>query len=166
VHAVAPGDAPAPAEAGDAELRGISFPSGFGIDHRGIQVRHHLTVGNEVHHLGEDFLIVGQLCDVALAVVEIDGDREIAELGEPAAHVLDVLVHAEDLLHHQHERQLAALLGHGAVGRNRPGHGLDADFAGGKSRRVGRDRSRGDRLHDLRKSLRQQRRDEVAQAGL
>ena len=39
------------------------------------------------------------LRDVALPGVQLGGDGQVAELGEAAADVLDVLVDAEDLLH-------------------------------------------------------------------
>src|SRR5690349_24297550 len=99
-------------------------------------------------------------------MVEIDRDRKIAELGEPAADVLDVLVHAEDFLDHQHYRQPAALVRHRPVRWYRTGHGLEFHFARSQSLAVGRDGGGSDRLHDLRESLRQQRSYEVAQVGI
>ena len=60
------------------------------------------------------------LRDVALAREQLGRDGEIAELGEAPADVLDVLVHAEDLVHDQHDRRLAlALGGDRAIARNR-----------------------------------------------
>ncbi|MNC85119.1 hypothetical protein D3C83_06980 [compost metagenome] len=117
-----------------------------------------MAVGNEIDHLGENLLVVGELRDVALAAVEVDCDCEVTELGEAAADVLDVLVHAEDFLNHQHQRELAAFFRHGAVRRHRAGHGLDLHLAGGEAVGVGCDRGGSDRLHDLCEPLRQQRR--------
>jgi hypothetical protein len=59
------------------------------------------------------------------------------------AHVLDVLVHAEDLLHDQHRRQVPAAGGHGAVGRHLPVLHGDLHFAGREALRVGGDLRRG-----------------------
>jgi len=39
--------------------------------------------------------------------------------GQPAADILNVGVHPEDLLHHQHHRPPLARTGPGAIGRNR-----------------------------------------------
>ena len=66
--------------------------------------------------LADDLVDVGHSGDVALARVELRRDRHVADLGEPPADVLDVLVHAEDLLHDEDERERPALRRHGAVG--------------------------------------------------
>ena len=55
--------------------------------------------------LRDDLLDVGHLRDVALARIQLGRDRQVAELGEPPADVLDVLVDAEDLLHDEHDRE-------------------------------------------------------------
>ena len=40
----------------------------------------------------------------------------VAQLGQAAADVLDVFVHAEDFLHHQDDREVVALSGLSPVG--------------------------------------------------
>ena len=55
----------------------------------------------------EDLLEVLELRDVPLPGVHLGGDGEVAELGEPPADVLDVLVDAEDLLDDQDGRERA-----------------------------------------------------------
>ena len=42
---------------------------------------------------------------VSLSSVELGRDGQVAELGEAPADVLDVFVDAEDLLHHQDDRE-------------------------------------------------------------
>ena len=67
---------------------------------------------------------------VALAGVQLGGDGQVAELGEPAADVLDVLVDAEDFLHDQHDRERPALRRHRPVGGHLAVLDGDLDFAG------------------------------------
>ena len=70
------------------------------------------------------------LRDVALAGVELGRDGQVAELGEPAAEVLDVLVDAEDLLHHQDDRERPPARGHRPVGGDLAVGDRDLDLAG------------------------------------
>jgi uncharacterized membrane protein len=76
---------------------------------------------------------------VALAREQFRRDREVAELGEAADDVLDVLVHAEDLLHHEHHRKPPARRRHGAVGRDFPVRHRDLHLAGGEALAARRD---------------------------
>ena len=97
-------------------------------------------------------------------MVELDGDCKVAQLRESAAHILDVLVHAEDFLHDEDYRKLAVLVRHGAI----RGHGAIARdefyFSGDKALVVGRDHCGGDRLDAFRKTLRQPCGQEITQA--
>jgi hypothetical protein len=83
----------------------------------------------------------GGLRHIALTGVQFGSDREVAQLREPAADVLDVLVDSEDFLYDQYDRQAMALRRHGPVGRH-------AAIACGNLNLTGRDagRVRGDRL--------------------
>ena len=85
---------------------------------------------------------------IALAEVEFRRDGVVAGLGEAAAHVGDVGVHAEDLLHHQDGAEALAARRHGAIGVHVLAVlGLDLDRAGGEP--VGRRDDHGLRLHRL-----------------
>ena len=141
---VEPYDAPAPAEARDRELLRIAAvvrrPSG-----RGIEIRHHLRIGDPGDD-GTDLLDVRELRDVALARVEIGRDRHVARLGEAARDVLDVLVHAEDFLHHEDDRKALPAGGPRMVGRHLPVLHGNSRFARLEPLRVGRDLRLGDRL--------------------
>ena len=96
------------------------WPRRFGPAYRRIEVAHHLRVGHLADDLLDDLADVGQPGHVALPHEEIGRDGEVADLRKPPANVADVLVHAEDLLHHQHHRERAA--GRPAW-RGRPGSG-------------------------------------------
>ncbi len=87
-----------------------------------------------------------ELRDVALAGVHLGGDGEVAELGEPAADVLDVLVDAEDLLDDEDHGQVRAAGRHGAVGGDLAVGDGDLHLAGLEAVGVGRDRLGGDGL--------------------
>lgn len=91
------------------------MPRLLGPAHGGVQVGHHLRVGDFRNDAGHDLADVGHLRDVAFAGVQGGGDGEVAALGEPAADVLDVLVDAEYLLHDQHDRVLPARRGPGVA---------------------------------------------------
>jgi hypothetical protein len=122
----------------DAQLLGVPVARLLGPRRRRVQVGHHLGV----RHLRDDLddLVHLQLRHVAVAGVQLGGDREVAELGEPAADVLDVLVDAEDLLHDEHGRERPAFVRGGPVGRD--GAVLDGDLHldGGEALGVGGDR--------------------------
>ncbi len=100
----------------------------------------------------EDLLPVADLRDVALAGIEFRGDGAVPQLGEAPANVLDVLVHAEDFLHDQHDREILARGGHRAIRGNLTVGDRDLDFTGLEAFGAGRDRLRGDRLHGQRKA--------------
>ena len=119
VRGVQPDDAPAPAEPGDADRSGVGAAVGSAPAQRGVEVAHHLGVRHLAHHLLDDVLDVGDPGDVALAREQLRRDGEIADLGQPPADVPDVLVHAEDLLHHDHHRERPAGLRERMVGRDR-----------------------------------------------
>jgi hypothetical protein len=105
----------------------------------------HLAVG----HLGNDRADgadVGKRGDVALTHVELGGDGEMAELGEAPADVADVLVDAEDLLHHEHHREGTAGRRLGPVGGDHPVGDRDLHLAGDEAVGGGGDRLGAHRL--------------------
>ena len=75
--------------------------------------------------------------EAAVARVHLGGGGVVAQLGEAAAHVSSVLVHAEDLWHHQQHRVLARRGGYRAVGRNLAVSQGNAEFAGHQAQAVG-----------------------------
>ena len=120
-------------KAGDREFARVALARGLGEGNGRVEIAHHLCVGNLGDHLLEDGLVVRQLGDVALPRVKLHRDRHVALLGEPPAHILDVLVHAKDLLHDQNDWKRATRRRHRPVGRNAPVRRLDFDLAGGKA---------------------------------
>src|SRR6188768_4087767 len=68
-------------------------------------------------------------------------------LREAPAHILDVLVNAEDLLHDQYGRVRSRGRRFCAVGRDLTIRGRDLDLSGVKTVGVGRQRLRGNRLY-------------------
>ena len=90
--------------------------------------------------------IFSDLGDVALPSVQLGRDGQVAELGEPAADVLDVLVDAEDLLDDQDDRERSAVGRHGPVGGDLAVGDRDLHLAGLQALGIGRDRLGGDRL--------------------
>ena len=84
----------------------------------GVEIRHDLRVRN-FRNDGADLIDGRELRDIALPRVELGGDREIAQLGEAPADILDVFVDAEDLLHDQHYRKRPAARWHRAISRDR-----------------------------------------------
>jgi hypothetical protein len=82
---------------------------------------------------------ISDLRYIALAGVQLRSNRHVAELCETAADVLDVFVHAEDLLNDQHDRKRPAFVGHCSIGGNIAVGDGDLYFAGDQSVRVGRD---------------------------
>jgi hypothetical protein len=78
-----------------------------------------------------------------------------------------VLVHAEDLLHHEHDGERSALRGLGPVGGNGAVGGRDLHLAGLEALRVGGDRRlRRHRLRRKRKPGRERRHHRLAPRGL
>jgi hypothetical protein len=81
----------------------------------------------------------------ALAGEQVGGDCVVAEPGEAPADVLDMLVHAENLVDHQHDGKGPAALGRGMIGRNHGVASVDARLArinafGGRRDRLRRHR--------------------------
>ena len=115
------------------------------VDRR-VEVAHDLRVG----HLGDDR---PDLVELPSSTRRPGGDTApgaigaVAELGEPAAHVLDVLVHAEDFLHHQDQRTLVAAGRQGTIGGNRSSRGGELAHGRIDPGRVGDDHRLG--LHRL-----------------
>ncbi len=148
VRRVQPSLAPAPAEAGHAQLVGIAAV-GRDPGHRGVQVAQHLRIGHLRDHLAHQLGHLAIALRIALAHEQLGRDGQIARLGKAPRRVGDVLVHAEDLRQHQHHRQprlarrLRAVGGHLEAGhvdhhlaRRQPlGRGLDG--------RLRHDRQRG-----------------------
>src|SRR5690606_10991343 len=118
VGGIEPDHAAAPAEAGDAEPARVALAGRLGPGDGRVDVLHHLPVRHLGDDLADDRGAVGQLGHVALAGIELGRDGQVAELGEAAADILDVLVNAEDLLHHHDSGEGAALGRHGPVGRD------------------------------------------------
>src|ERR1039458_3641127 len=75
------------------------------------------TLRNLVYD-GQDILDVGLARDVALTRIEVGRDCEVAPLREAEADILDVLVDAEDFMHHEDRREGPARGGHRAIGGN------------------------------------------------
>ena len=82
----------------EAEARGVGRTGCLGVGLRCIEVGHDLRIRHLGDDLADDLLDVGHSGDAALARIELRRDRHVAFLGEPPANVLDVLMHAEDLL--------------------------------------------------------------------
>ena len=57
--------------------------------------------------------------DIAIANEEFGSNRQEAFVGEATADILDVLVHAEDLVNHQYEGMRPLSRGARAIGGNR-----------------------------------------------
>ncbi len=73
-------------------------------------------------------------------------DRQVAELGQPAAGVLDVFVDAEDLLHHQHRGERPGALRPGEVAGQVPVRDRHLHLAGHQPGAIGVDGLRLDPL--------------------
>ena len=113
-------------------LRGVALARSLGKGDGRVEIGHHLRVRHLRDDLGDDLLHVGDVGDAALPGIELRGDRHVALLGEAAAHIADVLVHAEDLLHDQDDGECALLCRPGAIGRNLPVGRGDAHLSGFK----------------------------------
>jgi hypothetical protein len=155
VRGVEPGDAPAPAEAGDAEPARVASITGGPLA-GGVEVGHHLGIGHGRNDLADGVdLEVGY---VALASVQVGRHREVALPREAPAEVAKVLVHAPDLVHQDDGGQGALSGGSREVGGDGAVTRRDARLAGVESLRVGVDRGLGlDRLHCRGESRRERR---------
>ncbi len=128
----------------------------------GIEIAHHLCIRNLADDLCDDVVDL-HVRHIALPRIEVGCDREVTELGQTAAHVLDVLVHAEDLLHHQHRRQSGLAGRLRVIARDFAVAGGNAYVAGGEALSIGRDhRACSDRLHRRRETGADRRLEESA----
>ncbi len=113
--------------------------------------------------LGQDLLNVGDIRNIALPRVKRRRHGEVAEFGEPAADILDVLMDAEDLLHDQHGRERPAARRHGAIGGDAAVGDRDLDLAGLEPGGIGGyHRLRHDRVGGKREAARETCHDEAA----
>ena len=82
------------ADDGDRPVLAEPVLGGGRVAHEGVEVR----IGDEFPGLLDLFLAVAGF-EAGLGAVEEGGcQRHVAGVGEPVAHLADVLVHAEDLL--------------------------------------------------------------------
>ncbi len=162
VGRIEPDDPAAPAEPRDRQLRRVAGAGLLGPIDRRVEIRHHLGIGDLRHDFGNDLLKISDLGHVALARVELGGDGQIAELGQPAAEVLDMFMDPEDFLHDEDDGKRPAAQGHCPVGR----HGTIArgnfHFAGFDPRGVGSDRLGRHGLHRQRETRGQRGDDKLA----
>ena len=115
VCSVKPRDTSAPAKAGDSQLVGIGPAGGLGVSDAGVEIGHHLRVRHFAHDLADDLRNLGHFRHVALSREQLGRNRKVAELGEAAAHILDVLMHAKNFLYHEHDRETGPGRRHGAI---------------------------------------------------
>lgn len=128
----------------------------------GIEIGHHLRIRYFAHHLGQNLVDVAHFGNVALTREQFRRNGQVAELGQPAAHIPDVLVHPENLLHHQYHRELATLGRLCEVGRDFAVRHRDFHLARQQVGAVGGDGLGGDGAHREREPARQQGDDELA----
>src|SRR5579862_5074824 len=88
VGRIEPRDASTPAESRDAQPRNVAAVR-RGPRRGGVEIGHDLRVGNARHDLRKDVVAL-ELRDVALAAEEVRRDREISELREAAAKILEI----------------------------------------------------------------------------
>ncbi|KAG1200455.1 hypothetical protein G6F35_012371 [Rhizopus arrhizus] len=174
VGGVEPDLAAAPAETYDAQLVRIAAVSRRPF-RGGVQVTLDLRIRHLADDLGLQLRDLGVLRRVALAREQFGRDGQIAQMGQPAAHVLDVLVHAENLGHHDHGRQILLALRRRTIGGHLAVRRGDVDLAGGEPLGVrgdgglshggpGRKReARGDRRGDEASTVQPQRRQQAVE---
>src|SRR2546426_9053326 len=105
------GHPPAHAEAGDPDPLGAHEGLLLEVRDGAPEVGDDLRILERLHQpdrLGE--LIVAGRATLAAAPVEIRRERDVALAGDPARHVLDVVVQAERLLDHEHAGRAGAVL--------------------------------------------------------
>lgn len=61
---------------------------------------------------GQDLLDVAHFRGFAMTDIHIHGKRQLTGLGQPAADIADATANPEDLVDHQHRRQLLPAGGH------------------------------------------------------
>ena len=87
------------------------------VGQHGLQVPPHLVVRHLADDAVQDRVHVAHLAGVAVPMQQLGCHGGIALLGEAPAHVADVLMHAEDLLGHDHQRERPRPLWPRGVGR-------------------------------------------------
>jgi hypothetical protein len=102
-----------------------------------VEIGEHGGVGRLQDDVLENFLRVGVGRGVADAGIEFGCCREVTELGEAAADVLDIFVDAKYFLDDKDGGEWAGALGFGEVGRQRAAGYRDFCFAGDEARGVG-----------------------------
>ena len=122
---VQPGDAPAPAKASYGNFGDVTAV-GTRPFHRAVQIRHHLRIRHFIDDFGNQFADFAVFGGVALACVQFAGNRQVTCFGKAAAGVGNVLVHAKNLLHHQHHREIGFASRH----RVKRGYFEAVDFIG------------------------------------
>lgn len=109
-----------------------------------IQIRQHLTIRHLGHQLLEQLADIGVVVGVALAEIELGGNRQIALFGQAAAQILNMFMDAEDFLHHQHDGEGAVVVGgFGDVGRQRVSLGRNSRLPGVNALFIGDNRGGG-----------------------
>lgn len=116
VRRIEPGNASAPAEARHAGAAYIAAMLLRPVE-AGVEVSHDLLVGNGENDLA-DLVDAVQSRDIALPYIQVRSDRKLAKLGEAADDILDMLVNAENFLHHQDDRMRTVSFGRRPVGGN------------------------------------------------
>jgi hypothetical protein len=106
---------------------------------RRIEVRHHLRIRHPDNDFADQRVDVVVARRVALARVQLRRHREITRLGKAAAHVADVLVYAEDLLHHQDGGYVGRACRPREVRGDLPVAGRNLDARGVEADRIGDD---------------------------
>src|SRR5277367_1466651 len=149
---------PAPAKSGHGGAVQVGRPARLGEGDRRVEIAQNLRVGFLGHDVGHQLLHVLFRRRVALSCEQFGRDRVIAELGPAPTDILDVLVHAENLVDHQHGRKLSAAVRHRAIGG-------DVDVAGRKFDLAG-DQTFGGRRDRLAEDRRDRRAEADAQAPL
>ncbi len=162
VSGVHPYDASAPAETGDAELRDVRVAGGFRVRNRGVEITHHLRVRHLAHDVLHQRVRVRDLRRVSLARIELRRDREVTQLGEAPADILDPFVDAEYFLHDEDRGQCATVSGHGAIRRNLAVLHAYLHLAGDQSFRGRRDRLRRNRERGQREPGAERRHEKTA----
>ena len=165
VRGVEPDLASAPAKPQDAQSARVAAMLG-GPGRCGVQVALHLRVG----HLADDFRLqlgnIGVARRVALAREQLGRHRQIPQVRQAAADILDVLVHAEYLGHHQQRGQVLLALRRGAIGRHLAVGHRNVHPAGQQAGGVGGYRRLRHRLpRRQRKSRRHRRGDEARRSS-
>src|SRR5207302_8680290 len=103
-----PNNPPAPAEPRDAEFLDVPLAGFLHPGDSRIEVGHHLGVGHLRDHFGNDVVDIRQLRHSPLPCIELWSNSQVAQLGQPAADILDVFMDAKDLLDNYNHRKSAS----------------------------------------------------------